>query len=342
MALSGGGALIGLTAGPSVQMAFTWIGTYGYDFGWMRISMYTAPALFAIVINIACVILLTTFLDDRLDNKGKEKDSVSTMNVAISDEESSESSDSSGISMDLIAVVVCMTTRSARMLVTSNIESIGSPYSQLMFGFDEVNVLHYNSLVQAGLGFLTGVMFVVYTCTNYTKWVSERANCIGAMIALLFFHLITFSWPFLPGQLDCSVSASNGTQWEWCATLKPVNMYLFYGAYILVFGLALPCLNNSLQSLYSLVLGNGRQGTLQGINQSVGSLSRIVGPLVMSTTFTKFGPQATWAVEIGTLLLFLGIWAVAFRRLVPASQRSRKIFPVETQSTLCEEGMEKY
>jgi MFS family permease len=162
------------------------------------------------------------------------------------------------------------------------------------------------------------------------------------MIALLFFHLITFSWPFLPGQLDCSVSASNGTQWEWCATLKPVNMYLFYGAYILVFGLALPCLNNSLQSLYSLVLGNGRQGTLQGINQSVGSLSRIVGPLVMSTTFTKFGPQATWAVEIGTLLLFLGIWAVAFRRLVPASQRSRKIFPVETQSTLCEEGMEKY
>uniref|UniRef100_A0A915CMC9 Uncharacterized protein n=1 Tax=Ditylenchus dipsaci TaxID=166011 RepID=A0A915CMC9_9BILA len=102
-------------------------------------------------------------------------------------------------------------------------------------------------------------------------------------------------------------------------------MYIYYGSYVLVFGIALPCLNNSLQSLYSLVLGNGRQGTMQGVNQAVGSLSRILGPLVMSSTFAKFGPQATWGVEIGTLVLFLVIWAAAYKRLVPASQRPCKV-----------------
>lgn len=315
-------------------MAFTWIGSHGLDLGWMRISMYTAPAILALAINVACVFLLTAFLDDRLDNKGKENDTISTMDVAVSDDDSVDTTDTSSssksVSIDVIAVLVCMTTRSARMLVTSNMESIGSPYSQLMFGFNEVDVLHYNSLVQSGQGFLTGVMFIVYACTNYTKWVSERANCVGAMIALLFFHLLTFSWPFLPGNIDCASNVANGTVWEWCDTLRPVNVYLFYGSYVLVFGLALPCLNNSLQSLYSLVLGNGRQGTLQGLNQSVGSISRILGPLVMSTTFTRFGPQATWGVEIGTLALFLGIWAVTYRRLVPASQRKRKVYAEES------------
>lgn len=121
------------------------------------------------------VFLLTAFLDDRLDNKGKENDTISTMDVAVSDDDSVDTTDTSSSlknvsSIDVIAVLVCMTTRSARMLVTSNMESIGSPYSQLMFGFNEVDVLHYNSLVQSGQGFLTGVMFIVYACTNYTKW----------------------------------------------------------------------------------------------------------------------------------------------------------------------------
>lgn len=37
----------------AVQMAFTWIGSHGLDLGWMRISMYTAPAILALVINVS-------------------------------------------------------------------------------------------------------------------------------------------------------------------------------------------------------------------------------------------------------------------------------------------------
>ncbi|KAI1708078.1 major facilitator superfamily domain-containing protein [Ditylenchus destructor] len=382
MALCGGGCLIGLTAGPSVQMAFTWIGSEGFDVaGLIKISMYTAPALLALIINFACIFFITTCLHDRLDDNCQEDTIISkydeqdehdvktlqetlsqsfsmnnddsiqknsyeakaltirrqrrsasecsdstnsdsthsdnTSEAAISTS-SSESASTFAPRMDILAVVICMTTRSARMLVTSNVESVGSPYSQLMFDFDERQVLEYNSMVQAAVGVLTMLMLIVYACTSFTRRVSERTNCIAAMIALLFFHLLTFSWPFLPGQIDCS---KYGVAYEWCATLRPVNMYLYYISYVLVFGIFLPCLNNSLQSLYSLVLGNGRQGTMQGLNQAVGSLSRIIGPLVMSSTFAAFGPQATWIVEMGTLSLFLVIWAASYKRLVPSSQR---------------------
>ncbi|VDL82584.1 unnamed protein product [Nippostrongylus brasiliensis] len=151
------------------------------------------------------------------------------------------------------------------------------------------------------------------------------------MVALLGFHLLTFSWPFLSGVAPgCAkyVDDVNGTQsWTWCESLKPVNFWLYYVSYALIFGIGLPCLNNSLQSLYSQILGKGRQGTMQGINQAVGCVSRIMGPLLMSTTFASFGPRATWLVEI------------VYRRLLPAAveikERTIQLSRDGTEVTIC-------
>ncbi|KAK6744524.1 hypothetical protein RB195_011318 [Necator americanus] len=210
MALSGGGALIGLNIGPAVQMLFTWIGSDGIDIGFMRISMYTAPAVLAIAINLGCMLLLM-FLNDGLDRYNTlDSDSVSTYSIAAAEDSDLERNSVKTMRMDVLAVVVCMWTRAARMLITANVESIGSPFSQVMFGLDKEQVLNYNAMMQGAVGVLTTVMFVVYVFTPYSKWISERLNCLGAMVALLLFHLITFSWPFLPGKLlECSVDGAN-------------------------------------------------------------------------------------------------------------------------------------
>ncbi|KAI6235479.1 MFS domain-containing protein [Aphelenchoides besseyi] len=335
MALTGGGALIGLTAGPAVQGLFTWL-KEGVSVGPFRLSMYSAPAILAFFINVLCAILLPIVLDDRLDNRGKEEDTISKLDVTVeTDHESLEDCECQNplltVRPDVLAILICMLTRAARMLVTANVESIGSPYSQIMFGFNDAEVLNYNSASQAAIGALTTLMLVIYAFTHYSNWISERLNCIIAMIALLGFHLLTFSYPFLPNApLNCPLNSNNETVYSWCDDLRPTNVYVYYISYILVFGLALPCLNNSLQSLYSLVLGNSRQGLMQGLNQSVGSLSRIFGPILISSTFTSFGPLATWTVEIVTLTLFLCIWLVAYRRLVPANENPKnKIVPVD-------------
>ncbi|ETN72562.1 hypothetical protein NECAME_04465 [Necator americanus] len=336
MALSGGGALIGLNIGPAVQMLFTWIGSDGIDIGFMRISMYTAPAVLAIAINLGCMLLLM-FLNDGLDRYNTlDSDSVSTYSIAAAEDSDLERNSVKTMRMDVLAVVVCMWTRAARMLITANVESIGSPFSQVMFGLDKEQVLNYNAMMQGAVGVLTTVMFVVYVFTPYSKWISERLNCLGAMVALLLFHLITFSWPFLPGELlGCSVDGANSTEqrWEWCETLQPISFWLYYVSYPLIFGIALPCLNNSLQSLYSQILGKGRQGTMQGLNQAVGCISRICGPLLMSTTFASFGPRATWIIEIGLISICLVIWCAVYRRLMPAVEIKERNITLSTHGT---------
>jgi len=95
------------------------------------------------------------------------------------------------------------------------------------------------------------------------------------------------------------------------------NPYIYFGAYLLCYGIAMPCLNISLQTLLSQVLGSGRQGFMQGVNIAVGSFTRVFDPLIMSFVFTRYGLTEAWAVDIGVLSLFLLIWASAYRRMMP-------------------------
>ncbi|CAI4226075.1 unnamed protein product [Auanema sp. JU1783] len=338
MALSGGGALIGLNVGPAIQMLFTWVGDDGIELGFMRLSMYTCPALLALVINLASIILLITMLDDGLDrNEPEDLDNISTYSIAAANDSDLERNVVSTIRLDVLAVVVCMLTRAARMLITANIESIGSPFSEVMFDLDKASALDFNSRMQAAVGVLTTFMFFIYVFTDYSKWVSERLNCFLAMIALLFFHLITFSWPFLSGNLtSCSRfqkslnDTSDFTQdWTWCEELRPVNIWFYYISYAIIFGIGLPCLNNSLQSLYSQILGKGRQGTMQGLNQAVGCISRILGPLLMSSVFSLYGPKATWLIEIILISVCLIVWLFVYRRLTPAVEVKEREIVVE-------------
>uniref|UniRef100_A0AC35TMZ7 MFS domain-containing protein n=1 Tax=Rhabditophanes sp. KR3021 TaxID=114890 RepID=A0AC35TMZ7_9BILA len=307
MALAGGSCLIGLTIGPSIQGLFTFIGKEGYDMGIFTVSMYTAPAFLGIIINALSIIYLHAFLDDRLDDDEVAHDTQSMLGSSGSESHIDEydhhcdfekpiTKMSNESKMNVFAVVVCMLTRAVRMLVTANVESIGSPYSQII--------------------------------------ISERMNCVIGLFGLLVFHLITMPWPFLTGSVDCSkfVDAQGVSKYEWCADLKPVNKWVYYSSYSFIFGIGLPLLNNSLQSLYSLVLGSGRQGTLQGINQAVGSMSRIFAPIVISTLFNKYGVKATWTLEITMLMLFLITWAIFYRKMcvVKESGNSYKIYSIES------------
>lgn len=56
------------------------------------------------------------------------------------------------------------------------------------------------------------------------------------------------------------LSLFTGTHnWEWCEMLSPLNQWLYYITYAVIYGIFLPMLNNSLQALYSRVLGHGPQ-----------------------------------------------------------------------------------
>ncbi|KJH46479.1 hypothetical protein DICVIV_07474 [Dictyocaulus viviparus] len=186
MALSGGGALIGLNIGPAVQILFTWIGDEGIDLGFMRFSMYTAPALLAIIINVICVFILLFYLDDGLDRfNDPNTDNTSVYSIAADSDTDLERNTVRSIRLDVLAVIVCMWTRAARMLITANVDSIGSPFSEVMFGLNNKQILNYNSIMQGAVGVLTAFMFVVYVFTDYSKRRQIQSNGLGNLIQFL-------------------------------------------------------------------------------------------------------------------------------------------------------------
>lgn len=73
------------------------------------------------------------------------------------------------ISVDKIAVMICMTTRSARMFITANIENLSTEYPEIMFNLPEKKVLYYNSSAQFAVGIMTCIMLLIYALTSYTK-----------------------------------------------------------------------------------------------------------------------------------------------------------------------------
>ena len=153
---------------------------------------------------------------------------------------------------------------------------------------------------------------------------SSRKVAIYSLIALILFHLITFSWPFIPGHVTMysSNNSSNGvgcdvSKFSWCQSLAPINVYLYYIAYGLLIGFAFPTINITNTTLFSKVLGPRRQGTQQGIFQASGGIARTVGPIVVSVLYTKYGPRMAWIMEIVVISLTLLSWLVFYRRMVP-------------------------
>jgi MFS family permease len=83
------------------------------------------------------------------------------------------------------------------------------------------------------------------------------------------------------------------------------------GCALMPFGLGLN--NPSLTSLLSRAVPEEQQGAFLGLNQSLGSLARVLGPLVGAFSFQKLGPGSPFLVAAG-VLGFATFLAVLYRR----------------------------
>nr|CAD2161039.1 unnamed protein product [Meloidogyne enterolobii] len=178
-----------------------------------------------------------------------------------------------------------------------------------------------------------------YMIFGLNKIISERQSVMIGLIVLIGGYLLTFSWPFLsetfPYSLNSSTSLlsnllNNKTEiienisncgsesrpgcpshYEWCGTTTKPNMPLYLTALIISIGTALPIVKMNLDIIYSKILGNIKQGVMQGIFfvcQTV--LEFLGGPIAVSWIFEKYGPRPIWEF-IGSnlfLCLFVGYY----------------------------------
>ncbi|KAH7706408.1 Protein F27D9.2 [Aphelenchoides avenae] len=232
---------------------------------------------------------------------------------------------------DAWAVALCNIARFAQKLVSANNDTVSTPLAMAMFAFSRSDVLQYVSLAQSVRSFLAFLVYIAYVTLKIEKRFKRldyRINCMVSLGGIMLFYLITFSWPFVPGGVQIVYAGSsntslgcNATKFDWCESLSPVNVYLYYISYIVLVGISFPNLNIALTTLLSRVLGPRRQGTQHGILQMSEGVSRMVGPVVISMLYTSHGPRAAWLLQIVSLSAVIGLWGVSYSRLVPLEQR---------------------
>uniref|UniRef100_A0AC34GP51 Major facilitator superfamily (MFS) profile domain-containing protein n=1 Tax=Panagrolaimus sp. ES5 TaxID=591445 RepID=A0AC34GP51_9BILA len=311
------GQALGATCGPVFQLVFTPLGYPGLRYLNMGINIYTAPAYFACFMNVAGALALYFLFKEVYAGVEASSSATST---------SADKKSQNHLPMyDTLAVITCYITRFTQMFVNTNLETIGSAFAMMMFGFSETKAVSFTAAAQGGVGILTFGVYLAYIFLKLENYVSSRKASFYSLIGLLIFHLLTYSWPFIPGNVPLQNSTNadsfgcNADKFSWCESLSPVNVYLYYSVYVLIIGVAFPTLNITTTTLFSKILGPRRQGTQQGILQASGSIARIIGPLGISVLYTDFGPRMTWNTEIIVIGVTIACWIAFYKRMIPLS-----------------------
>ena len=199
-----------------------------------------------------------------------------------------------------------------RRTVTPMQWSMLNPFRALGAALGRVN-LRFTLLASFALNFAySGLQshFALYTLTRFHA--NERQNAwlltyLGVMITIIQGGLIRRLMPVLGESKVIRIGLVLGGLGFLALIFSPGVGYV-YGALTLLSmgsGLAAP----ALQSLVSQRAGASEQGVVMGVTQSLGSLSRILGPLWAGLTFDAFAPSApywTGCVMMAVSLLMIG------------------------------------
>lgn len=303
------GIAVGLVIGPGLQALFTPLGEEGIEllFGF-NVNMYKAPALLAAIVNVGGVLMMYFAFEERYAGL-KE------------DEEAKELP-----SADFIAVAVCIVTRFTQLSVSTNIETLGSAYSMLMFDLSAPNAVRVNSISQAVQGVAAAVILLPFLFMDIGKRLKQRTVNIACIFGFLAFHLITYPWGFINATVtihhqESEYGGCDASRFSWCESTPHVNFWLYYVTLCFVFESTFAFSNVVLPTLFSKIIGPRRQGTMQGVFQMSGSLARMVQPVIINIIYAHWGPRGVWHLEIAQLGLTLALWVVFLKRLVPLEKR---------------------
>ncbi|CAD5233975.1 unnamed protein product [Bursaphelenchus xylophilus] len=311
---------MGTTLGPIIQLFLIPIGYPGIQFTKLfGINMYTAPAYFCMVGNLLSILSWLCIFKEKYEN-------MSHHGPANNPTHSLPPADKKALSL-------CYLTRFTQFFVLTNLETIGATYVMVMFALNKQDTVQYMSTAHIGMGIMALLMYTVFISGRHDSKVDFRIVAVVAIVVMLSFHLITFSWPFLGTQLKTysendylSYLAGNRSSeplgcntdhFTWCYSISPTNIWLYFISFGVMIGYAFSTINISVSTLMSNIIGPRNQAREQSVFQMMQSIARLLGPIAISSLYTSFGPMLAWLLEIVVLGLTLLAWALFYKRMVP-------------------------
>uniref|UniRef100_A0A1I7TW91 MFS domain-containing protein n=1 Tax=Caenorhabditis tropicalis TaxID=1561998 RepID=A0A1I7TW91_9PELO len=310
-----GGIALGNMIGPGLQLLFTPFGAEGINVLGLTISIYTSPALFCLLLNgLGLLIVQFAFEEKYIIQHGK--------NVKEGEEDNGEVKKVNKIgNPDFIAVLLCVFTRFLQIFLNTTTESIGSAYLMMMFSLEKEVAVSVNAGIHTVGGGIAAAMFVSFIFTNFRKCFRMRLFTVISLIIPLIWLIATYPYSFYSDRVKIMVNGSHAdcdlSKYSWCADQPKVNEYIYIGGYIMVFGIAYTIINITVTTIYSKVVGPRPQGTYQGIYQTAGSFGRMLAPILMSYSYTAYGPSVPWFILIVSFMILISAWIVLRERMVP-------------------------
>uniref|UniRef100_A0A914LRN9 Major facilitator superfamily (MFS) profile domain-containing protein n=1 Tax=Meloidogyne incognita TaxID=6306 RepID=A0A914LRN9_MELIC len=297
-----GGIAFGVTMGPTFQYLFTFLDPGLFLFNNLYLNLFTAPALFAIIMNLILHFILQFYFHESyvgvLVHKRKNKKDLNGIPNQINKKLPP---------YDRLAFAVCCAMRFTQYLVFTNLETIGISFSMTMFLWTTKQVVNYESIAHTA-----------------RKRLNERIVCLFSLFLLIFFHLITYSWPFYKDNVVTfnSTNLTEGLGCDiineyWCKDLKQINVWVYYISICLCMGIAFPNINVTMNTLFSRMIGPRMQSREQGILELFGGLGRMLGPTLIGLLYHNYGPRPVWILEGTEILLMALFWIFFWKRLVP-------------------------
>ncbi|UMM42486.1 hypothetical protein L5515_018301 [Caenorhabditis briggsae] len=324
IAFVSGGIALGTMIGPGLQLLFAPLGADGITILGLTISIYTSPALFCLMLNGLGLLIVQFAFEEKYIIK-HEKESKE-------DFEKGEQKPKKLASPDLIAILLCVFTRFLQIFLNTTTESIGSAYLMMMFSYEKEEAVTINAGIHTIAGTIAATMFICFIFTKIREYVRIRVCTLISLIIPLIWLIATYPYSFYSEYVKIQANGSNAdcdlNKYSWCADQPTVPKYVYIIGYVLVFGVAYTIMNITVTTLYSKVVGPRPQGTYQGVYQTAGSFGRMLAPLLMSYTYTVFGPSVPWLVLIISYILLIALWIVLRERMVPFDKyKAKKIKP---------------
>uniref|UniRef100_A0A0K0EE27 MFS domain-containing protein n=1 Tax=Strongyloides stercoralis TaxID=6248 RepID=A0A0K0EE27_STRER len=317
-----GGLAFGVTIGPSLNLLFIGLGYPGISIlKNIYFHIYNMPSFLAVVAN-GCSLLAVKYI-------------FVEKYVGIHKYEASKKEDSS-MSLpkyDKVAVTVAFISRFVQMFIVSNLSTLGPIISMMMFNFTKKQTVTVIAYAQGFLGFSAFFVYFLFIFIDIGKYGKFRRNIMFGFGLLVIFHLIVYPYPFIyndspkVSQYDSRtmINITSSTEltgcdiskFDWCENLPIINPYLYFISYSLCVGIAFPVVNSAMNTLFSRILGNRRQGTMQGWLQTCGGVGTLTAPIISAFIYQNFGPKIIFIYQILLGLIVISLWSIYHHRMVP-------------------------
>uniref|UniRef100_A0AC34GSP6 Major facilitator superfamily (MFS) profile domain-containing protein n=1 Tax=Panagrolaimus sp. ES5 TaxID=591445 RepID=A0AC34GSP6_9BILA len=199
---------LGTILGPLVQMLFALIPYPGIKllFG-MHFNLFTAAVYLALITSIIGILALIFFFNGKLNVLSKEERVKQQLEIATIlpavpiDEavidEKIKVDEVEEIKYDRVAVCILIFTKITQEINILILMSIAMPYAMTVFEWDSHQLILYQSLFMAPMGFCSLVFSFCYIRFKFDKKIPVRIALLIGLGLFMFFFIATFPWPFI-------------------------------------------------------------------------------------------------------------------------------------------------